>query len=838
MLRPYKGEGERPKHSKVPHLTIAVLLTAYPVCLAEQASASTSSFGSYALGESRLQQPLQPALANRLPFLLGNSTGLGKGGYSYVSPFKLTEQEYQKEVEKATNTLNSAKKALITAQNHLDSLTTAKNKAQSLLDDAQTALDTATSHLDTLKASTDTSADTLADAKSALDTAKQDLTSADEALQYADELLNAQMSTTQSAQTALTNAQTNLTTASANLQSAQNVLNAANTNLSNKLSALQSAQSAYDSSQVANPNYVAPTYTTQPTSYQIPDANFTTGAPWIGDGSGAGQPQIHSGHIHYSYTATEVYQDILIAPRQIANYTFTVSIWNADTNTIGYTGQTPDTYGLRIYFYDTNNNLIHQNSYTSTAVHSWQDVILQGNTNTTTNVASVRIAVYGQDNGFWAGTYGPAMNNVRLTLGWITGSTQAATTTATMPVDIGEGGQATFTAPNGGIFVSSNLRYESYNNPTCGATVTPQLGSNTVTLAADNGVWGDPCGGEVKHLVGTLNYSAAEPQFIKDPTLYVALQTAQQEYDLAQSTYNTAQSSVQQAQSERDEAQSAVAEAQSYVTDYQTVLLNSQSSKDAAVAEVNNKKSAFDLAQSNYEAKQSAFNDSQVALSKAQTDYTAAQTNQSRAQDNFAQVEIDFNTASTQVDKATNDVEDAQQALDSIPEPDPTPTPPPAPEAPEIPEGDPKDLSTEEVAALVTQAEAVLETAEQGSPQYEQALEALAVAAQADDPEISAELAAIPLLGDAAGAALEVLNNLGNVGADMAPAVREEAEKTVIASVIATGAAVNAVQAAAGAAASAATTASTSTSGSSSGGGGGGASGSSDSKPTTRRKSN
>jgi hypothetical protein len=91
----------------------------------------------------------------------------------------------------------------------------------------------------------------------------------------------------------------------------------------------------------------------------------------------------------------------------------------------------------------------------------------------------------------------------------------------------------------------------------------------------------------------------------------------------------------------------------------------------------------------------------------------------------------------------------------------------------------------------------VFETTERGSEEYKQALEALAVAAQADDPNLPEELAAIPLLGNAAGAALEVLNDLGNVGADMSPQVREESEKTIIASVIAAGAAINAVSAAA-----------------------------------------
>jgi hypothetical protein len=186
------------------------------------------------------------------------------------------------------------------------------------------------------------------------------------------------------------------------------------------------------------------------------------------------------------------------------------------------------------------------------------------------------------------------------------------------------------------------------------------------------------------------------------------------------------------------------------------------------------------------------------------------------------------------------------------PQPEPAPEPPAEPEpqppvepepalvpAPEPPtekeaveeisnlvETAPEDLTDAQVGQLVEAAMVVFETADQGSPAYEQALEALAVAAEADDAELPSELAAIPLLGDAAGAALEVFNNLGNVGADMAPAVREEAEKTVIASVIATGAAVNAV--------AAATTAASSTSTGSSGGGSSG--GSSGGSGSTRRK--
>lgn len=157
--------------------------------------------------------------------------------------------------------------------------------------------------------------------------------------------------------------------------------------------------------------------------------------------------------------------------------------------------------------------------------------------------------------------------------------------------------------------------------------------------------------------------------------------------------------------------------------------------------------------------------------------------------------------------------EPAPEIVDEAPAPEQEKAPEPEPE-PELPVDletvDPESLSDEEIVELVLAAEAILESAEQGSEAYEQALEALAVAAVADDPQLPSELAGVP----GAEEVLEAFNALGNVGADMAPAVREEAEKTVIASVIAAGAAISAVS----------TTTSTSTSSAAAGGSGSSAS--------------
>jgi len=96
---------------------------------------------------------------------------------------------------------------------------------------------------------------------------------------------------------------------------------------------------------------------------------------------------------------------------------------------------------------------------------------------------------------------------------------------------------------------------------------------------------------------------------------------------------------------------------------------------------------------------------------------------------------------------------------------------------------DPKALTPTEVTQLAAAAVATLESEPQGSPAYNQALEQLMVVAQADDPEVPQELAAIPLLGNAAVAILDAFNQLGNFGSDISPKVRKQAKKEAIATI-------------------------------------------------------
>lgn len=155
------------------------------------------------------------------------------------------------------------------------------------------------------------------------------------------------------------------------------------------------------------------------------------------------------------------------------------------------------------------------------------------------------------------------------------------------------------------------------------------------------------------------------------------------------------------------------------------------------------------------------------------------------------------------------------------PEPSPEPTPSPTPEPVQTTPKEvtsntpitdvisliqnvvPTSLTEEQAAVLVSIALQTFETASVGSEEYEQALALLLVAAQQDDVVLNEAIAAIPLIGNIAGAAVDAFNALGNAGADMSPQVREQSEKVVIAAIIVANIAITATSTASAAAAAA-----------------------------------
>jgi hypothetical protein len=135
-----------------------------------------------------------------------------------------------------------------------------------------------------------------------------------------------------------------------------------------------------------------------------------------------------------------------------------------------------------------------------------------------------------------------------------------------------------------------------------------------------------------------------------------------------------------------------------------------------------------------------------------------------------------------------------------IPEPEPSQTPEPEipilplPQEPEqtTPPTIEPEVLPEETLPPVTEEPSPEPTPSEEEPTKEETLEQLMLAAEEDDPQLPEELLAIPLIGDVAGAVLDAFNALGNVGADMTPEVREQSEKVILASVIASQIAIGA----------------------------------------------
>jgi hypothetical protein len=97
---------------------------------------------------------------------------------------------------------------------------------------------------------------------------------------------------------------------------------------------------------------------------------------------------------------------------------------------------------------------------------------------------------------------------------------------------------------------------------------------------------------------------------------------------------------------------------------------------------------------------------------------------------------------------------------------------------------DPTELTEAQAEQLVEAALVAFETATEGSAEYEQALDALALAAQQDDIVVDEALAAIPGVGQAAQAVVAIFNLVGNVGADISPKKRKEAQNLVVTTLV------------------------------------------------------
>ena len=281
-------------------------------------------------------------------------------------------------------------------------------------------------------------------------------------------------------------------------------------------------------------------------------------------------------------------------------------------------------------------------------------------------------------------------------------------------------------------------------------------------------------------------------------------------YDLALSNksqkeklYNSAQEDLGALQEKHKTAQTSYSEAVSQ----QEIL---EAAKAKAWNNLSNATEQEGLAETDYNSKTSALTSAQADetlasqnLATEQGNLTSAQTAQSVALATKTEAEASLEEATSPLEININsDISftDLETILDT-PAPKPEPQPQPEPEpigSPDIPKDlsadnlmdvdltavDPTELTPAQADQLVEAALQTFETATEGSPEYEQALDALYLAAQQDDIVVDESIANIPGVGQAAVAIANVLNAVGNIGADISPKQRKKAQTLVVTTLV------------------------------------------------------
>ena len=771
--------------------------------------------------------------------------------------------QVQKAIQVLTDDIKTAKSRLATAEKAVNDAISAQatlqaavkryEAAQARVEAAQKAQEEAKQAYDAKVSQLSTSSSQVESARTAYTQAQTNLQTAQQTFNEADAALTQQLSAKTQAYSSLLTRQEEANTAASNLQAAQQTFNEAQQELN-------AAQYNYDTNLIPDPDWTAPTYqkenirtventrtvevktlvpntTTTLQEQVIPNLLFnsdfsrgTEGWSGVNPGWQGSNPALIDGEIIFSYQNQTVSQGLFSGPFQNATLTLSADWFNNDSNT----GRV-DNYSMTVEAKDINQNTVGSATYTSTGAHDWdrKSVSLTA----TGPVSYVTVSFSGIDNGFWYGIYGPHFKNPTLQIShgqMVTETTyeevityeqetyytyetyyttELVTVEGTIDVKINEGGQATFNAPAGAVFVSSNLRYEAIARPTCGKDIAPQLtGLSTITIQALNSVWGDPCGGWQKHITGTLTYlGQPTAPLIKNPELLVILNEKQAIFNTAQSNFSsasaadtTAQSSLSTAQSTYDQINTSYLSATTAKETAASDLQAATTSNEAAVETKTAAETTYEQIASEHTAAEEVLTTTSnevttqaASLSQEETAKTEAETTvvetSTEAKTSFtaaktSQESITFTEVETTIQE-TNKEAPAETGSEDLPAEINSETL----LATDLSQVDPTEMTPEQAEQLVEAALVIFETAEEGSEEYEQALDALYLAAEQDDIELSPELAAIPGLA----AATELINFFGNAGSDMSPKKREESQKIVVTAVVAAGAAIQSAAAAA-----------------------------------------
>lgn len=300
--------------------------------------------------------------------------------------------------------------------------------------------------------------------------------------------------------------------------------------------------------------------------------------------------------------------------------------------------------------------------------------------------------------------------------------------------------------------------------------------------------------------------NGASAPLIKDPALLIPLQEANANLVEAENQASSAAQTLNEATSEVTAAEeyynSQLGKSQEAQTSYEQASLKVEEDRNILLSST----SIHDLSLTDVDAKTSAELGASAELTLATQNKEEIENSLSKLQTSN---EASLNLAEDASSRIPSALEDAIQLQTK--EPEPLPEPEPEPEGSvEIPKDlsadnlmdvdleavDPTELTSEQAEQLVEAALETFETAVEGSAEYEQALDALALAAQEDDIVLDESIAAIPGVGQAAAAVVAVFNIVGNVGADISPKVRKKAQEVVVTTLVVGQIAQNAAMAA------------------------------------------
>jgi len=272
----------------------------------------------------------------------------------------------------------------------------------------------------------------------------------------------------------------------------------------------------------------------------------------------------------------------------------------------------------------------------------------------------------------------------------------------------------------------------------------------------------------------------------------IAANTAQDNVDAATSSLSSAVDDEATAQSENEQAAFSLATARQDKAIADTSLAMAVNDEKAATTEVESRQSELAATTQTTNNIKTNVDSVSVELVSAQGLEQTALLDKSAAETSLSTSTLTLASSYDAVDTTgiPQAFEEAQATID-IPAPEPE-------GSPDIPEDlsadnlmeidlaqvDPTELTEAQAEQLVVAALETFETAEEGSAEYEQALDALLLAAQQDDIVVDETLASIPGVGEAAKAVVAIFNLVGNVGADISPKARKKAQTLVVTTLV------------------------------------------------------